>query len=660
MAKKKKQNVRNKTAAGKKSAKKRTAKPVKKAAAFKHERVTGRIDASGKGYGFVVRDDGGEDLFVPSHDMLSALGGDRVVAEIVSSNRGGGEAKVVEITERAHPTVVGTYYKTDSHGIVEPDNPKFGSDIFVKNDNAGGAKGGEKVVVKIIDYPLRHLPGGEITEVLGYLGEAGVDIKSVIREYGFCEKFPQKVIGECESVPDEVIPAAIKGRKDYRYDTVITIDGDDSRDFDDAVCVKKEGGLYELNVHIADVAHYVKPGSALDKEALNRATSVYFPDRVLPMLPEKLSCGICSLNEGADRLTLSVTMYIDEAGNIVRHEIREGVIRSVARMTYLGVDKILAGDSVLRSKYATVVPMLEKMKELSIILKRKRTERGNIEFDLPESKIVLDEFGTAVDVYKSPHLIAHSIIEEFMLACNETVAEHFNKLKVPFVYRAHAVPPPEKVQGLMTFVSALGLSFTGSIERPKSIDYARFLSGLPEDVSTVVNRVALRSMSKATYSPENIGHFGLGAPYYCHFTSPIRRYPDLMIHRIIKSVLNGDGAEKFAAVVEEVSRQSSERERAAESAERKVDDIKKAEYMRSKIGEEYDAIISGVTEWGIFAELENTCEGLIRTENLPEGEYAYNADLYRLDSHDHTFKLGDRIRIKVAKVAGDKVSFTLA
>lgn len=634
--------------------------PAAKAATFSQaERIEGKIDASGKGFGFLVRDDGGEDLFIPARDMLTALGGDRVACVRTGMNRGGGEAKVVEILSRANEHVVGTYRRTDGVGIVIADNPRLGTDIFVKDERSGGAASGEKVVVKILKYPPMRRPEGEVEEILGFPDEPGVDILSIIRMHNLYESFPATVLRESERIPQSVSEQMLAGRTDYRNQTVITIDGDDSRDFDDAVTLSRtREGLFRLGVHIADVAHYVKADGELDKEAYKRATSVYFPDRVLPMLPEALCNGICSLNEGVDRLTLSVEMDIDDFGAIVRHKICEGVIRSRARMTYTQVAKILDGDAELCARYDFLVPMLQDMKTLAAILRKKRTERGNIEFDIPECKIMLNEQGHTVNVTRMQPLVSHKMIEEFMLACNETVAEHFVAKKIPFVFRAHAAPPPEKVQTLIGFVSALGLTFP-SVDSPKSADFARFLASLDQSVAGVVNRVALRSMSKATYEPNNAGHFGLAAPYYCHFTSPIRRYPDLMIHRIIKAFLHGENVSKFTDTVVAASRQSSEREKLAESAERKADDLKKAEFMRDKIGEDYFGVVSGVTEWGIFVELENTVEGLIRTENLPGDGYVFNGELFRLDNPSRTFKLGDRLHITVAGVNGDRVSFAL-
>lgn len=636
------------------------AAPMKKA--LNKNLIAGKIDASGKGFGFLIRDDGGDDLFIAASDMNTALGGDSVLCEQVGYNRGAGEARVVQIVERANVNIVGTFRIDGNVGTVVPDNSRLGSDIFIKSNNSMGARGGQKVVARILRYaPLRR-PEGEVVEVLGYADDDGVNELSIIRSYDLHEEFPEAVINECRDIPDIVSKAVAAKRKDYRDELIITIDGDDSRDFDDAVTLSRtKDGLYRLGVHIADVAEYVRRGTELDKEAFNRGTSVYFPSTVIPMLPLSLSNGICSLNEGEDRLTLSVIMYVDNLGNIVKHKIREGVIRSRARMTYSKVAAILDGDPELCARYEFLLPMLKLMKELAELLRNKRTARGNIEFDIPECKIVLDEHGKVTDIVKCRQLISHKIIEEFMLACNETVAEEFANLKAPFVFRAHAAPPAEKVQSLISFISALGLTFTGNINEPQSIDFARFLGGLDEKVSAVVNRVALRSMSKATYEPRNTGHFGLAAPFYCHFTSPIRRYPDLMIHRIIKDYMhNGDKAfKKYVDEVGEVSKHSSGREKIAEAAERKADDALKAEYMRSHVGEQYTGVISGVTEWGIFVELPNTVEGLIRTENLPGEGYVFNPDTFRLDSPQRTFKLGDTLNVTVEKVVGDRVSFTL-
>ena len=623
--------------------------------------IAGKIDASGKGFGFLIRDDGGPDLFISARDMRTALGGDRVLCRVVGHARGKGEARVEQIVERANETVVGTFMpQSDGTFLVTPDNARLGCEVVIKKNGAGTALAGQKVVARLTFFEGKP-PEGEIIEVLGYPGDKGVDMLSILRAYNLYERFPAAVTAEAERIPNAVTDAQTSGRKDYRNLLTVTIDGDDSRDFDDAVSLtRSKDGYYKLGVHIADVAEYVRAGSKLDQEALKRATSVYFPDRVLPMLPIKLSNGICSLNEGEDRLTLSVIMYFNNMGELVKHKIFESVIKSKARLTYANVAKMLDGDEPLRKKYAHLVPMLEEMRVLAELLRSRRTARGNIEFDIPECKIVIDEYGKTKDVVKYEHLVSHRIIEEFMLAANETVAKRYTRDGFPFVFRAHTPPPPEKTERLLNFTAALGLSFKGNAQNPTPLDFAHFLSSLDESVAGVVNRVTLRSMSKATYEPVNHGHFGLAAPYYCHFTSPIRRYPDLMIHRIIKADLRGEGVKKFVSVVGEVAKISSERERAAESAERKADDLKKAEFMESKIGCVYTGIVSGVTEWGIFVELDNTVEGLVRTENLPGSGYVYNADLYRLDSPVHSYKLGDTLTVKVAGVNGDRVAFLLA
>lgn len=635
----------------------RSIKPYKAEDALK-----GRIDGSGKGYGFFVPENGGDDLFIPPQDMNGALNSDIVLAVFTGQKRGAGEARVVEILERGNKTVVGTFSKNPSgSGFVSPDNIRLGTDIHVSANNLNGAKNGNKVVVKLISYEVGKSPEGNILEVLGNEGDSDVNILSIIRSYNLYEEFPKSVIGEAKNVPDSVANDKINGRKDFRGEIIVTIDGDDSKDFDDAVTVTKSGSGYKLGVHIADVSEYVLVGTKLDKEAFKRGTSVYFVDRVFPMLPVQLSNGICSLNEGEDRLTLSVLMETDANGNVIKHKITEGVINSKARLTYSKVAKILDGDVELCAQYAEFVPMLRDMRELTEKLNKLRTARGNIEFNLPESQIELGENGKIKNISFKPRLISHKIIEEFMLAANETVAEHFESLKCPFVYRAHAEPPYEKVETLVGFLAALGIPFGGNMNAPVPKDFAKLLASVDENVAGIINRVTLRSMTKASYEPVNKGHFGLAAPYYCHFTSPIRRYPDLMIHRIIKDYLsNGEKAfKKYENVVGDVSKQSSERERLAEQAERKVDDLFKAEFMADKVGNRYTGIISGVTEWNLYVELPNSVEGAVRVETLPGNGFIYNAQLMRLYNAQYQYKLGDEINIVVDRVDGDRVLFLL-
>lgn len=616
------------------------------------QKFVGKIQGTGKGYAFFIPDEGDKDLSVSAHDLNGAHHGDRVKVVKTSVMRGNGEAEVVRIIKRVFTDVVGTF---DGKYVI-PIERGFGE---VKVDLRASDRVpeiGDRVVGAIIkgSVPLKC----RITQILGKEGETEAEVMSVIRSFSLREFFPRAVTKEAELLPDSVSDREIKGRRDFRYDDTVTIDGATSKDFDDAVCVQKKDNGYRLFVHIADVAHYVSGGSKIDEEALERATSVYFADRVLPMLPEKLSNGICSLNEGVDRLTLSCIMDYDDAGNMVSHEICEGVIRSKARLTYDEVERIINGDEVAKEKRKTLVPMLNDATELARILAKKRAERGSVDFDVAECEIVMNADGTVADISKKQRLFSHKLIEEFMLSANETVAKHFESRKVPFIYRVHEKPPAEKVQNLNFFLSGLGLEFT---DTPTPMDYAKLVDSLPEDISGVVNRVALRSMSKADYRPENLGHFGLALANYCHFTSPIRRYPDLAIHRIIKYYLaGGENASKlFGEFVHTASRISSECEKRAEEAERKVDDLLKAKFMVDKIGNEYDAIISGVTEWGLFAELDNGVEGMIRVESLPGSRYTYDEARLLVSNGQYTFRIGAKIRIKVSAVHGDKVAFDL-
>ena len=625
----------------------------------KQEKLTGTIEGNPKGFAFFVNDEGGDDLFIPANALGGAMHGDRVEVVVTSHNRGAGEAKVISVLERGFTTIVGTYETGRGFGFVRPDNPRISRDIYIPQSSGMGASGGQKVVCVIDEYPEGKKPIGHIEEILGYPDAKGVDILSVIRSYGLREEFPMSVLKEARALGDRLTEKDYEGRRDFRGSLVITIDGDDSKDFDDAVSLDKISGGYRLYVHIADVANYVRPNTKLDKEAFKRGTSVYLCDRVLPMLPEELSNGICSLNEGEDRLTLSVVIDIDNEGNTVSSEICEGVIRSSHRMTYANVARILDGDGDLSEKYSDIVPMLRNMEKLADLLFYKRKKRGTIEFDLSESKIVLDERGKAVDVTRYPIYKSNKMIEEFMLAANEAVAERFARLKAPFVFRTHEAPSQEKLETLFNFLSAAGITFRGDRLKPQPIDFANLLESVPEAIKPVINRVTLRSMMKAAYEPENKGHFGLAAKFYCHFTSPIRRYPDLAIHRIIKDYLrNGESCFKnYALFVAEASKQGSAREKVAESAERDVDDLKKAEYMSGHIGEVYDGVISGVTEWGVFVELENSVEGLVRTAYLDDGNFVYNPELLRLVGSGKSYSLGDPMRVRVFEVDGSKISF---
>lgn len=615
--------------------------------------VEGKVQGSGKGFAFLIPSDGGEDLFIAARDLFGAIHGDDVVAKVTGTRRGGGECEVLKVLKRNVTDIVGVF---DGFGVGSIERG-LGT---VKVEFTGGvrAQKGDKVVAKIMDgSPVRC----KITEVLGKEGDTLADIMGVIRSYKLREDFPAAVIKETAAIPDEVTSAEEKGRRDFRDDIVVTVDGATSKDFDDAISVVKKPNGYRLFVHIADVAEYVKENTPLDREAIERGTSVYFADRVLPMLPEKLSNGICSLNEGVDRLAMSCVMDFDGEGNIVSHEICEGVIRSKARMTYDWVESIFGGeDEAIRradEKNVAIVPMLTAAKELAELLMKKRAARGSVEFDIEESEIVMGENGKVLDVRKRARLFSHKLIEEFMLAANETVAEHFATRKAPFVYRVHEVPPLEKVESLNDYLAAFGLSVP---DKPAPEDYARLIESLDESVKGAVNRVALRSMSKAEYKPECLGHFGLAAEYYCHFTSPIRRYPDLAIHRIIKYFLRGgaDAKKKFGAFVSEASVKSSEREKIAEEAERKVDDLLKAKFMQDKIGEKYTAVVSGVTEWGLFCELDNSVEGMIRVETLGNN-FKYDEKRMLLGNGVRAFRMGDSVKIRVEAVNYDRVSFVL-
>lgn len=613
--------------------------------------LVGLVQGSGKGFAFFIPSDESGDLFIAAKNLNGAMHGDTVEAVKISSRRGNGEAEVVRIIKRGFTDVVGVF---DGRYVVASERG-FGQ---IKADKHGSlnAEAGDKVVAKLIKGtdPLKC----RITEILGKEGDIYADIMGVIRANKLYETFPPAVIRETAAMPDEVRPEDVKNRRDFRGDDTVTIDGATSKDFDDAICVEKNKKGYRLYVHIADVAQYVTENTKTDAEAFKRGTSVYFADRVLPMLPEKLSNGICSLNEGADRLTLSCIMDFDEDGNVLSHEITEGVIRSKARMTYESVQKILDGDETEREKYARLLPMLDSAAELAKKLNALRMQRGSVEFDIEECEIIMGENGTVKDVRKRARLFSHKLIEEFMLIANETVAQHFSKRNLPFVYRVHEVPPEEKVENLNAFLDGFGLSVPN---KPKPDDYAKLIGNLEDPIKGIVNRVALRSMSKAEYKPACLGHFGLAAQYYCHFTSPIRRYPDLAIHRIIKYVLHGgaDPDKKFGKFAEEASVQSSEREKIADEAERSVDDLLKAKFMTDKVGSVYDAVIDGVTEWGLFAELDNGIEGMIRVENLPGGGYVFDEKRLLVSNVSHRFRIGDKIRIRVESVSFDKIAFAL-
>ena len=578
--------------------------------------LVGTFESTSRGFGFVVIPDREDDIFVKANDTMNAFYHDKVKVVITTEKNGGkrAEGKIVAILEHEVKEVVGTFQKNRTYGFVIPDNAKINCDIFIPQEFMNGAVEGSKVVASISDYGSQSKnPQGKVTEVLGHIDDPGVDIMSIIKAYDLPVEFPESVKKALNDIPDIVSEKDKAGRVDLRNVQMVTIDGEDAKDLDDAVSISKEGPVYHLGVHIADVSHYVTEGSALDKEALKRGTSVYLVDRVIPMIPHKLSNGICSLNQGEDRLALSCLMDIDEKGNIVGHRICETVINVDRRMSYTSVKKILVdNDTNEIMKYKELVPMFHMMEEAAELLRKKRFARGSVDFDFPESKIILDENGHPTDIKPYDRNVATKIIEDFMLAANETVAEDYFWQDMPFLYRTHENPDPEKMRKLATFINNFGytLRLTDDL-RPKEIQ--KLLSEIEgSDAENLISRLTLRSMKKAKYTTECVGHFGLAAKYYCHFTSPIRRYPDLQIHRIIKENLHGGlspkRADHYDAILPDVAVQTSAMERRAADAERDTDKLKMAEYMEQFVGETFDGVVSGVTAWGVYVELPNTIE----------------------------------------------------
>lgn len=636
---------------------------------FDTDVVTGTFLSSGRGFGFVQVEGREEDLFVPGDRTLGALHKDTVEAALLSETTGRlQEARVLRILERGVTRVVGTYERRrKNYGVVVPDNARLVQDIFVPKEYSMGAVNGHKVVVEITDYGSdRRGMEGKVVEILGHGNDPGVDILSIIRDFDLPTEFPVKALNQAGRVSGDVSEADMAGRRDLRETVMVTIDGEDARDLDDAVSVSFDGENYHLGVHIADVANYVQENSALDREAFKRGTSVYLVDRVIPMLPHALSNGICSLNQGEDRLALSCLMAVNPKGEITDYEICESVIKVNRRLTYTVVKELLgtkeeASDSLFQ-EYADLLPMLREMEKLAALLRKKRKARGSVDFDFPECKIYLDEEGNPVDIRPYERNAATDIIEDFMLAANETIAQHFYWLELPFVYRVHDVPDAERLQKLSDLIHNFGYymkavgrtgSKTGSGEvHPR--EFQKLLAkaaGTPEEM--LISRMALRSMRQAKYSVVCTGHFGLACPYYCHFTSPIRRYPDLQIHRIIKEQLRGRLHEEriahYRELLPKVAEQSSETERRADEAERETDKQKKVEYMERHIGESFEGIISGVTGWGLYVELPNTVEGLVHISKLPGDYFIYCEDGCEL-AGEHTgrvYKLGMPVRVTV-------------
>lgn len=679
-------------------------KPVKKPAPVVKE---GTFSGTTRGFGFVVIE-GEEDIFVPERDTKGALHGDTVEVEIVNGGEAGKrrEGKIVKITKHDAVFVVGTFEKSKNYGFVVPDNLKLGSDIYIAKEHTKGAVNGHKVYVKITDYGNeKRSPEGRVVEILGHINDPAADVKTVLKTYGLETEFPQEVMDQTETMPEFIEEKETIGRLDLRGELTVTIDGEDAKDLDDAITIKKlENGNFELGVHIADVTNYVKEGSPLDREALHRGTSVYLVDRVIPMLPHRLSNGICSLNAGVDRLSLSCIMEIDGDGTIIGHRIAETVIQVTRRMSYTEVNRILtvmraeespaeaeeesegtavsgdaenaveaenvaevenvaenvdieAAKAEIRQEYGELTDKFLLMKELSDILRNKRRQRGAVDFDFPESKITLAPNGRPIEIKPYERNDATKLIEDFMLAANETVAEDFFWQEAPFVYRTHENPDPDKIKKLGVFIKNFGLNIKEGRDGIHPKELQKLLDSLEgKDEAPLISRLTLRSLKQAKYSTDCEGHFGLAAKYYCHFTSPIRRYPDLQIHRIIKDNLNGrlteEKKEHYFEILDDVAAQSSKTERTAEEAERDVEKMKKVEYMERRIGEVYDGVISGVTNWGIYVELPNTVEGIIRLENVQDDFYRFDEEHYQLvgERFHKVYRLGQHITIMVLSV----------
>lgn len=625
--------------------------------------ATGTFIGHARGFGFVTPDAGGEDIFIPASETMGAMQKDRVLYKMLHKAEKGKKADgvIVRILERGQQRIVGTFEAgSKGYGFVVADDKKIAKDIFISRENTKGAVTGHKVVVEITDYGEdRRNPEGKVIEILGHINDPGVDILSVIRRYELAVEFPEEVYAEIEYLGTEVAETDKKGREDLRDLLTITIDGADAKDLDDAVSLKRLGnGNFELGVHIADVSHYVRENTALDKEAYARGTSVYLVDRVIPMLPHKLSNGICSLNPHVDRLALSCLMEVNGRGEVVSHRILESVINSDYRMTYTAVREILEdGTPALLEQYAEILPMLEDMEELRQILGEKRRKRGSVNFDLPESKIILDENGKPIDIKPYEKSIATNMIEEFMLVCNETIAENSFWQEMPFMYRSHQEPDEDKLEKMEQFLRGFGYYLRKKDGEIHPRELQKVLQKAEDtDEERIITRMVLRSMMQARYTAENGGHFGLAAKYYCHFTSPIRRYPDLEIHRMIKKMLHGELDEKASAYyrrkMPDWAKHCSKQERVAEDAERDTDALKKVEFMEDKVGQIYEGIISGVTNWGIYVELPNTIEGMVALSQMDDDYYEFDEKKMLVFGKrtKKSYRLGDKVVVSVAKV----------
>lgn len=630
--------------------------------------IRGKLQAHPKGYGFLIPEDPRQpDVYIHANDMRGAMNGDTIMVRILSKGVGTQrlEGEVARIVSRGNQQIVGTFQPHDGFGFIIPDDKRINRDIFVAKENYNGAVDGQKVVAEIIKYPEgRAAAEGRVVEILGHKDDPGVDILSIIRKYQLPEAFPEEVEAEAEQMPDVISESDLEGRRDLRHLPIVTIDGADAKDLDDAVYLERlENGNYRLYVSIADVGYYVKEGSPMDKEAYRRGCSVYLVDRVIPMLPRRLSNGICSLNPQVDRLTITCEMEFDPQAKIVRHDIYPSVIKTAARMTYDEVRQIVVDENPeVMQKYEHLKDMFFLMKELALKLREFRMQRGAIDFDIHESKILVDEDGKPIDIVKRERTIAEQIIEEFMLAANETVAEHFYWLRVPFIYRIHEDPDSEKLMAFMEFATNFGyiVKGTGNKVHPRALQtLLEEIKGKKEE--TILSTMLLRSMKQARYEAESLGHFGLAAEFYTHFTSPIRRYPDLVIHRVIREVLingslNEETIERLSEKLPDIARQSSDRERLAVDAERETDDLKKAEFMLDKIGEEFEGIVSGVTSFGMFVELDNTVEGLIRLSDMHDDYYHFHDRQMALigERTSKVYRIGDEVKVRVARVNLDE------
>lgn len=633
----------------------------------KAKRVEGKIQLTSKGYAFLIPTDITiEDIFIAEKNLNGAMHNDKVVVSILPTGGRREEGKVVQVVERGNERIVGVLHIVKKVVFVKPDDVKFGKDISIPLSKTFGANDGDKVVAKITRYyASKRNPDGEIIEVLGKPNDIDTEVLAVIRSYGLYDGFPDKVQSVAKELPESIDKSKYAGRLDYTNNITFTIDGEDTRDIDDAISIEVNSkGNRVLGVHIADVGEYVRKDSIIDKEAFKRGTSVYFPNLVLPMLPRELSNGICSLNERVDRLALSCFMEFDKNANLVSHKICESIINSKKRFTYTKVQAIFDGD---REEAPELIEALLTMRTLAKELEKKRVDRGAIEFNIPEVQISLNELGDVLNLTKREQNESHKLIETFMIVANETIASHFVDKKAPFVYRIHEKPEEEKINRLIGMVNGFGIKHT--IDDPadvEPIEIQKLLKSIEgESCEYVLNKIALRCMKKAKYSPECIGHYGIASPKYCHFTSPIRRYPDLTIHRIIKEYLHGDISDREKLILKDfvnvASIQSSETERNAESVERDVDDLYRVFYMTHHIGEEFDGVISGVTNFGVFVELDNTVEGMIRVDSLPQDQYEYFEDRFCLKGYKHTYTIGDKVKVKStrADILAREIDFEL-